>query len=86
MDITEMGLAVSVLSVSIAVLRVSKSGKSNGHLTIIEADKRYKEVKVCDEIHKRTDASLNCIPVIKDTVARLETKVDILLNDKANHK
>ena len=50
--------------------------------TLIDSDDRYKKKEVCDEIHKSVDEKLECIPVIKDTLARVETKVDILLNNK----
>ncbi|MGD0336713.1 MAG: hypothetical protein ABSB18_06400 [Candidatus Omnitrophota bacterium] len=87
MDITEGMVAISVVSMSVAVLKQSwdmkkSGGKNNGHLTLIEADKRYTEIKLCQQIHKNTDEKLTCIPEIKDTVARLETKVDILISQK----
>ena len=62
-------------------LDIKFAGKNNGKLTVNEADKRYKQVIVCDEVHKSIDEKLGCIPEIKDTVARLDTKVDILLKN-----
>ena len=50
--------------------------------TFKEIEDKYTEQNLCAEIHKNVDEKLNCIPTIKDTVARLETKVDILLNGK----
>lgn len=47
--------------------------------TFEDANKRYKETKVCDEIHKSANEKLNCIPEIKDRVTRIETKIDIFL-------
>ena len=50
--------------------------------TYQEVEDKYTEIKLCNEIHKTTNEKLGCIPEIKDTVARLETKIDILLNGK----
>jgi hypothetical protein len=50
--------------------------------TYKEIEEKYTEIKLCNEIHKSTNEKLDCIPKIKDIVARLETKVDILLNGK----
>ena len=47
--------------------------------TFEEAEKKFKEIKVCDEIHKATEEKLKCIPDIKDTVTVIETKMDMLL-------
>ena len=49
--------------------------------TFIDTDVRYKKIEVCDEIHKNISEKLECIPEVKDTLARLETKVDILLKE-----
>jgi len=49
--------------------------------TFKEMEERYTEKKVCDEIHKSVDEKLDCIPIIKDTVIRLETKMDILVKN-----
>ena len=49
--------------------------------TFKDTDKQYKKIEVCDEIHKSVTEKLNCLPEVKDTLARLETKVDILLNN-----
>jgi len=46
-----------------------------------EVNKKFKDSKVCDEIHKSVDEKLTCMPIIKDTVARLETKVDIIIEN-----
>ena len=62
-------------------LNISLAGKNNGKLTVNDADRRYKQVIVCDEVHKSIDEKLGCIPEIKDTVARLDVKVDILLKN-----
>jgi hypothetical protein len=45
-----------------------------------EAESKFVETKLCNEIHKSVDQKLSCLPEVKDTLARLETKVDILLN------
>jgi hypothetical protein len=49
--------------------------------TFKESDDRYKKTEVCEEIHKAVKEKLDCIPIIKDTVVRLETKMDILLKN-----
>lgn len=51
--------------------------------TFKDADRRYKEAKVCDEIHKAVNEKLECIPAIKKTVTQIETKIDILLKNNA---
>lgn len=78
MDIAQIGIGISLLSVSVAVLRLNKS-KSNGNLTCSEADKRYKQIIVCDEVHKRTDEKLQCIPEIKTDVTKIKVGLGLLL-------
>lgn len=82
MDITEVGISISIVSLAIAVLRQTKNNSNNGHLTVSDGDKRWTEINVCKEIHKRADDKLDCIPEIKEAVTRLETKMDILLNNR----
>lgn len=62
-------------------LEIKVNLNGNSQLTVDKADKRYKQVAVCDEIHKSVDDRLSCVPLIKDTLARVETKVDILLKN-----
>lgn len=50
--------------------------------TFKDTDEKYKEVKVCDVIHKSVTEKLKCIPDIKTTVTQIETKIDILLEKK----
>lgn len=54
-----------------------------------EADKKYSHAILCIEMHKNihekfisVNEKLEDIPEIKETLTRLETKVDILLNGK----
>lgn len=47
--------------------------------TFRDTDDKYKEVKVCDVIHKSVDEKLSCIPEIKKTVIQIETKIDMFL-------
>ena len=47
--------------------------------TYKDADRRYKELKVCDEIHKSVNEKLECLPAIKETVTEIKAKIDILL-------
>lgn len=49
--------------------------------TFTDTDERYKKTEVCDEIHKAVSEKLECLPEVKDTLARLETKVDIILKN-----
>lgn len=97
MDISEWGLAISMISISIAVLKINRKNNNNGKLksidvqkaiderpTFRDTDRRYKKIEVCDEMHKSVDEKLDCIPEIKDTVVRLETKMDILLKSNGH--
>lgn len=52
--------------------------------TYKEIEDKYKEQKVCDEIHKSVNEKLDCIPEIKNTVTQIATKIDILLTNN-NH-
>ena len=49
--------------------------------TFKETEDKYTEIKLCNEIHKRVDEKLDCIPDIKKTVTQIETKIDILLKN-----
>lgn len=49
--------------------------------TFTDTDERYKKTEVCDEIHRAVNEKLECLPEVKDTLARLETKVDIILKN-----
>ena len=49
--------------------------------TFKETDDKYTEIKLCNEMHKRVDEKLDCIPEIKKTVTQIETKIDILLKN-----
>ena len=49
--------------------------------TFKETEDKYTEIKLCNEIHKRVDEKLDCIPDIKKTVTQIETKIDILLRN-----
>lgn len=80
MDISQIGIAVSLISVSVAVLKLNRSNNKNG-LTYNAADKKYKKIEVCDEIHKNVDEKLSCLPEIKKSVTQIETKIDMLLNN-----
>ena len=52
--------------------------------TYDDADKRYKDSKVCDEIHKNITEKLECLPEIKKNVIQIETKLDAII--KHNNK
>ena len=41
--------------------------------TLKDADDKYKNKEVCDEIHKSVDEKLSCIPEIKETVIEIRT-------------
>lgn len=68
------GLALLVISSLIAV-KVNLKDK----ISYKDANERYKETKVCDEIHKSVNEKLECIPEIKETVTEIKTKIDIFL-------
>lgn len=80
MDVTEIGIVVSLFSVSIAILKLNKNNNKNG-LTSDTADKKYKKIEVCDEIHKNVNEKLACLPEIKKSVTQIETKIDILIKN-----
>ena len=46
-----------------------------------QTEERYQKKELCNEIHKSVTEKLDCIPTIKETVTRLETKVDILVKN-----
>ena len=52
--------------------------------TFKETEDKYTEIKLCNEIHKRVDEKLDCIPDIKKTVTQIETKIDILLRNNGH--
>jgi len=49
-----------------------------------QTERRYVKKELCEEIHKSVNEKLDCIPTIKDTVARLETKFDIIIKNNGN--
>ena len=49
--------------------------------TFDQANKKYKEENVCDEVHKRVDEKLECIPGMEKRQVRIETKLDILIEN-----
>jgi len=49
--------------------------------TFKEADDKYKSQVACDEIVKRIEEHIECIPEMRETITRVETKVDILLKN-----
>jgi len=52
--------------------------------TFRDSEKKFRDQPVCDERHKSVEEKLNCIPEVKDTLARVETKVDLLIASKSN--
>lgn len=68
------GLALLVISSLIAV-KVGLKDK----VSYRNAEKRYKKIEVCDEIHKSVDEKLQCLPAIKKSVTEIETKIDMFL-------
>jgi hypothetical protein len=74
MDLMEIGLVISMVSVSVAVLKLN-----NGKVKNSNTDNKYKKIELCDEIHKNVDEKLACLPEIKKVVTQIETKVDMLM-------
>jgi len=111
MDFTEGGMAISLISVSIAVLKMAWDGKkqSNNNSeknnnntervrlngvqdkidavrlqkdlserpTFRESDERYPNIGLCEEIHKRIDEKLECLPEIKESLIKVKIKLGI---------
>lgn len=73
------GLAVLIIG-SIIAVKVELAKRP----TFKDTDAKYKDTKVCDEIHKSVDEKLACIPDIKEKVTQIATKIDIFL--EANGK
>lgn len=47
--------------------------------TFKEADDKYKNTAVCNEIHKAAEEKLKCIPEIKESVTKLKMGMNLLL-------
>ncbi|KKM04952.1 hypothetical protein LCGC14_1759080 [marine sediment metagenome] len=62
------GLLVFMLS-ALVIVKVDLAKRP----TWTEANKRFKDTKVCDEIHKSVNEKLECIPEIKETVIEIRT-------------
>jgi len=75
------GLLVFILG-SIVTTRVSLSKRP----TYKDTDERYRKIETCDEIVKGFKDDIKCLPEIKETVIRMETKLDIWMknNGKGN--
>ena len=82
-----IGGVVSILLLVLGGVVYMKTGLSK-KLDREEIDKVYQRKDNCEVIvnnfnkqFRETQAKLDELPVIKETLARLETKVDILLNN-----
>lgn len=71
------GLLVFLIS-SLVVINKELSKR----ITFKEAEDKYKEKNVCDEIHRSVNEKLACLPDVKKSLTQIETKIDILLNGK----
>ncbi|NHZ87179.1 MAG: hypothetical protein GWP19_15115 [Planctomycetia bacterium] len=76
----QIAISSGLLMLGIGSLIAVKVGLKD-RPTFKEANSRYKEANVCDEIHKNVNEKLDCIPEIKKSVVQIETKLDILINN-----
>lgn len=49
--------------------------------TFTHTDETYQGVKLCEEVHKRVDEHLKCLPEIKESIVRIETKIDLAIRN-----
>ena len=49
--------------------------------TFSQTERRYTKKEVCDQARKSFEEKVNDIPNIKETVTRLETKIDFIIKN-----